>query len=56
MVLAPENDLVARLTKEEHRKEVDEYIQRALHATEVERTAATREKTGVFTGSYALHP
>lgn len=56
VVLAPENDLVARLTKEEHRKEVDEYIQRALHATEVERTAATREKTGVFTGSYALHP
>lgn len=56
LVLAPENDLVEELTTKKQRAEVEEYVQRALRATEIERSEAGREKTGVFTGSYALHP
>jgi leucyl-tRNA synthetase len=52
LVLAPEHPLVEKLaSKSEARK----YVQRALKKTEQERKAA-REKTGVFTGAYALNP
>jgi leucyl-tRNA synthetase len=55
MVLAPEHPLVAKLTKDEHKKEVEEYIQAAEKKSEVERQSE-KEKTGVFTGSYAVNP
>jgi leucyl-tRNA synthetase len=56
MVLAPEHPLVERLTTPDRRAEVDAYIENARRETEIERTAADREKTGVFIGSYCTNP
>jgi len=58
MVLAPEHPLVARLTTPEHRAEVEAYVAQASRQTEIERlsTDASREKTGVFIGAYAVNP
>ncbi len=56
MVLAPEHPLVAELTSPEQKAEVDQYILKASRETEIERLATTKEKTGVFTGSYAVNP
>ena len=53
MVLAPEHDLVERITTPERREEVAAYVERARNTDEIERTTAEREKTGVFTGAYA---
>jgi len=56
VVLAPENDLVDKLTKDENKGAVEEYKEAAKKQTEIERQSITREKTGVFTGSYAINP
>jgi leucyl-tRNA synthetase len=56
MVLAPEHPLVERLTRPERQAEVQAYIDRARRETEIERTAADKPKTGVFTGSYCINP
>ena len=56
MVLAPEHPLVERLTTDEQRTAVQEYVERARRETEIERTAADKPKTGVFTGSYCINP
>ena len=56
MVLAPEHPLVARLTTPERRAEVEAYAAAATRQTEIEREAAGREKSGVFTGAYAINP
>ncbi len=56
MVLAPEHPLVAKLTTPEQRAAVDDYAAAAARETEIERTAEGREKTGVFTGAYAINP
>ncbi|MCD8265879.1 MAG: leucine--tRNA ligase [Prevotellaceae bacterium] len=55
MVLAPESELVQRLTTEAQRKEVDEYIKYVKGRTERERMIDHRV-TGVFSGSYAVNP
>ena len=55
LVLAPEHPLVARLTTREQRAEVEAYVAQARQATEIERLTAEREKTGVFTGAYAVN-
>ncbi len=55
MVLAPEHELVAQITTPEQRTEVDTYIADAIKKSEVERQE-NKEKTGVFTGAYALNP
>ncbi len=55
MVLAPESEYVERLTTDEQRKEVEEYLAWVKHRTERERIA-DRKVTGVFTGSYAINP
>jgi leucyl-tRNA synthetase len=55
-LLAPEHPLVSRLTKSEHKAEVDEYITWCRRQTEYERVALGREKTGVFLGSYVVNP
>lgn len=55
MVLAPEHPLVKHITTAEHRGQVDAYVDQASRKSEVDRKAAT-EKTGVFTGGYALNP
>ncbi len=56
MVLAPEHPLVEKLTTGEHRGEIAAYAEQASRQTEIQRQAADKEKTGVFTGSYALNP
>ncbi|HJM90228.1 MAG TPA: leucine--tRNA ligase [Dehalococcoidia bacterium] len=55
MVLAPEHPLVAQITSEEEQHAVHEYIEAARLATEIERQASDREKTGVFTGAYCIN-
>ena len=56
MVLAPEHPLVAEITTDQQRDAVDAYVETAVHKSELERTAETKEKTGVFTGAYAVNP
>ncbi len=55
-VLAPEHPLVARITTAEHKTTVDEYVKKAQMTSEIERTSTERERTGVFTGAYAINP
>lgn len=55
MVLAPEHRLVTRLTSKEQSEAVHEYVLRTASKSEIERTAS-KEKTGVPLGSYALNP
>jgi len=56
MVLAPEHPLVNKLTTGERRAEVDAYVQQARRASEIDRLAVDKEKTGVFIGAYAVNP
>jgi leucyl-tRNA synthetase len=58
MVLAPEHPLVAKITTNDRREEVEAYVERARRETEIERmsTDASKAKTGVFTGAYAVNP
>jgi leucyl-tRNA synthetase len=56
MVLAPEHPLLEELTAPEQSLAVSEYVDHALRTSEIERAAAEREKTGVFTGSFAINP
>jgi leucyl-tRNA synthetase len=56
MVLAPEHALTSVLTTHDRRTEVDAYVAAARRETEIDRLSADREKTGVFTGSYAVNP
>jgi len=56
VVLAPEHPLVEGMTTPAQRAAVQAYIERARGATEIERTNAEREKTGVFTGAFAINP
>ena len=55
MVLAPESELVAKLTAPEQKAEVDAYLDRTKKRTERERIA-DRSVSGVFSGSYAINP
>lgn len=56
MVLAPEHPLVERLTTPDHAEAVREYVQQAERQTDIQREATDKEKTGVFTGGYAINP
>jgi leucyl-tRNA synthetase len=56
MVLAPEHPLVERITTATQRAAVDEYIAATSRASEVDRLSTERDKTGVFTGAYAINP
>ncbi|HRQ13594.1 MAG TPA: leucine--tRNA ligase [Promineifilum sp.] len=56
MVLSPEHSLVDKLTSDTQREAVEAYREQAARATEIERLSDTREKTGVFTGGYAINP
>ena len=55
VVLAPEHPLVDRLTMPEHKDEVEAYVDEARRQTEIERLSTEKEKTGVFTGAYAVN-
>ena len=56
MVIAPEHPLVNQLVTDDTRQTVDEYVNQAVKKSEIERTSEGKEKTGVFTGSYAINP
>ena len=56
MVLAPEHPLVDTITTEEYRSIVDAYIKQATRQTDIERESAEKDKTGVFTGGFAINP
>jgi len=56
MVLAPEHELVPEITTPDRRADVEAYVEQARRASEIERTSTEREKTGVFTGAYAINP
>jgi leucyl-tRNA synthetase len=56
MVLAPEHPLVDSITTAEQKPKVEEYINRAKMKSDLERTDLAKEKTGVFTGAYAVNP
>ena len=56
VVLAPELDLVDELTTPEHKAEVEAYKETTSRRSDLERTDLNKDKTGVFTGSYAINP
>ncbi|HEY8748594.1 MAG TPA: leucine--tRNA ligase, partial [Tepidisphaeraceae bacterium] len=56
MVLAPEHPLVDRITPSSHRETVEAYRTVCAGKSERERMAETKEKTGTFTGAYAINP
>jgi leucyl-tRNA synthetase len=56
-VLAPEHPLLDSITRKDFREAVDEYVRKASSKSDLERmVAAEKEKTGVFTGSFAVNP
>ncbi len=55
-VLAPEHEYVLEITTPEKQEEVKEYIKKCSTKNEMERTELNKEKTGVFTGAYAINP
>lgn len=56
VVLAPELDLVDELTTPEHKAEVEAYKETTSRRSDLERTDLNKDKTGVFTGAYAINP
>jgi len=56
VVLAPEHPLSKQLVIDDQRQAVEAYIADAVKKSEIDRTNDTKEKTGVFTGSYAVNP
>ena len=56
MVLAPEHDLVSKITTADQQAEVAAYVEGARRKSERDRMADSKEKTGVFTGAYATNP
>ncbi len=56
VVLAPENTLSMKLATGDFKEATEAYIKDAVKKSEIERTNDTKEKTGVFTGSYAVNP
>lgn len=56
VVLAPENKLVDTLTTPENKEAVENYKETSAKQSEIERQSLTKEKSGVFTGSYAINP
>ncbi len=56
VVMAPELELVDQITTPEQKQAVEAYKDYARKVSEIDRLSTTREKTGVFTGAYAIHP
>jgi leucyl-tRNA synthetase len=55
-VLAPEHPLVARIATQDQKAAVEAYVAEARNKTDLQRTDLAKEKTGVFTGAYAINP
>ena len=56
MVLSPEHELVSKITTPEQQKHVAKYQKQASQKSDIDRTDLAKEKTGVFTGAYAINP
>lgn len=56
MVIAPEHPLVNKITTKEQKEKVAKYLNEAKHKSDLERTDLAKDKTGVFSGSYAINP
>lgn len=56
MTIAPEHELIPQLTTPDRRKDVEDYINKTKLKTERERMSEVRSVSGVFTGSYVIHP
>ena len=56
VVLAPEHPLVESITVESERKQVETYRLEAANKSDLERTNLQKEKSGVFTGAFAINP
>lgn len=56
MVLAPEHPLVEKITDPAHKHEVGHYVKEAVRKSDIERQEEEKDKTGVFTGTYAINP
>ncbi len=56
MVLAPEHPLVKRITTIQQKEQVEKYVNEAVRQTEIKRKSLEKEKTGIFSGSYAINP
>ena len=56
MVLAPEHPLVNKVTTPEHKPQVDAYLEQALRQSDIQRESLEKEKSGIFTGGYAINP
>lgn len=55
MVVAPESEIVKKIVSTEQKDAVEEYVSQSMQKSEIERQSA-KEKTGVFTGAYAINP
>lgn len=55
-VLAPEHPVVGKIVTAAEKKKVEDYVEQARSKSDLERTALSKDKTGVFTGAYALNP
>ncbi|WP_282919978.1 leucine--tRNA ligase, partial [Ignavigranum ruoffiae] len=56
IVLAPEHELVSQIVTDEQRAQVEAYQAQVASKSDLDRTSLAKEKTGVFTGVYAIHP
>ncbi len=56
IVLAPEHEYVSKFTTAENKDAVEKYIEESVAKSDLERTELNKEKSGVFTGSYAINP
>jgi len=56
MVVAPEHPLVSKITTAEQKAAVEKYIDEAAKKSDLQRTDLAKDKTGVFSGSYAINP
>ncbi|MBS4001716.1 MAG: leucine--tRNA ligase [Desulfobulbaceae bacterium] len=56
LVLAPEHSLVSKVTTDEQKSKIQEYIDVSVLKSDIERQDLTKKKTGVFTGGYAINP
>ncbi len=56
LVLSPEHELVPQITAKEQKKAVEKYVKSVAAKSDLERTSLEKEKTGVFTGAYAMNP
>ncbi len=56
VVIAPENKLVNELVTDDQKEAVENFISNTVNKTDLERTELNKDKSGIFTGSYAIHP